>query len=202
MQKVITFLKTTFLGGALVVLPAWLAVLLFLKALVHLQVLVKPVSKHLPESIGHPLYVAIALMIALCFLVGVGIRTGIGRAAKKAVEDLVLEKVPGYTTLRSVAEQIGDLQKDHGFKPALVEIEDALAPGFIVEKHESGKCTVFIPSAPTPMAGNIYIIDSARVHPVDVPVTTMFKCISKWGTGAGDLLAALPPQTAATPPGA
>jgi len=39
------------------------------------------------------------------------------------------------------------------------------------------------------MAGNIYIIDSARVHPVDVPVTTMFKCMTKWGTGSGELLA-------------
>ena len=53
--------------------------------------------------------------------------------------------MPGYTTLRSMAEQMGDLQENHGFKPALVEIEDALAPGFIVEDHAGGKCTVFIP---------------------------------------------------------
>ena len=109
--------------------------------------------------------------------------------------------MPGYTTLRSMAEQMGDLQENHGFKPALVEIEDALAPGFIVEDHTGGKCTVFIPSAPTPMAGNIYLIDSARVYPVDVPVTTMFKCISKWGTGAGDLLAALPSEPPTRKPG-
>ena len=117
----------------------------------------------------------------------------VGRQLKEAVENTVLEKVPGYTTLRSVAEQIGDLEENHGFKPALIEVEDAFAPGFIVEEHDGGKCTVFIPSSPTPMAGNIYIIDKARVHPVDVPATTIFKCITKWGTGAGDLLAALPP---------
>ena len=111
------------------------------------------------------------------------------------------QKVPGYTTLRSMAEQMGDLQENHGFKPALVEIEDALAPGFIVEDHAGGKCTVFIPSAPTPMAGNIYLIDSARVYPVDVPMTTMFKCISKWGTGAGDLLVALPSEPPTRKPG-
>jgi uncharacterized membrane protein len=201
MQRIIAFLKNTFLGGALVVLPAWLAVLLFLKALVQLQVLVKPVSKHLPESIGHPLYVAIGLILALCFFVGVVVRTTIGRQTKKAVEHAVLEKVPGYTALRSVAEQMGDLQENHGFKPALIEIEDALAPGFIVENHAGGKCTVFLPSAPTPMAGNIYLIDGARVHPVDVPVTTMFKCISKWGTGADDLLAALPTEPSTRRPG-
>jgi len=47
---------------------------------------------------------------------------------------------------------------------------------------------VFVPSAPTPMAGSIYIIDGARVHPIDVPFATAFQCIAKWGTGAGKLL--------------
>jgi hypothetical protein len=50
----------------------------------------------------------------------------------------------------------------------------------------------FLKSVPTPMAGSIFIMPSARVHPIDVPVTTMMKCISKWGTGSGELLAALP----------
>jgi hypothetical protein len=31
-----------------------------------------------------------------------------------------------------------------------------------------------------------------RVHPIDVPVTTMMKCISKWGAGSGKLLAGHP----------
>lgn len=191
MEKIINFLKTTFGNGALVVLPAWLAVLLFLKALAHLQVLVKPVSKHLPESVGHPLFVAIGLMLASWFLVGVAVRTSAGQKAKKAVEKNVLEKVPGYTMLRNVAEQIGDMEENHGFKPALIEIEDALAPGFIVEELVDKRCTVFLPSAPTPAAGTIFIIDAAPVHPVDVPVTKMFKCIAKWGTGAGELLPAM-----------
>src|SRR5437899_3871937 len=191
MQKIFTFLKTTFLGGALVVLPAWLAALLLLKALAQMQGVVKPVSKHLPESVGHPFFVAIGLMLALCFIVGALMRTTVGRQVEKAIENSVLEKVPGYTTLRSVAEQMGDLEEEHGFKPALIEIEEALAPGFIVEEHDDGKCTVFIPSSPTPMAGTIYIIDRARVHPVNVPVTKMFKCISKWGAGGSELLAAM-----------
>ncbi len=198
MQKLIAFLKASFLGGALVVLPAWLAVLLVVKALVHLEIIVKPVSKSLPAGIGHPLIIAILLMIAVCLFVGALLHTAIGRRAKEAVENNVLEKVPGYTTLRGLAEQIGDLEENHGFKPALIEVEDALAPGFIVEEHDDAKkCTVFIPSSPTPMAGTIYIIDRARVHPLDVPVTTVFKCITKWGTGAGELLAAMPRKTPA-----
>jgi hypothetical protein len=42
------------LGGVIVVFAAWLAVLLVLKAVAHLEIFVKPISKHLPQAIGHP----------------------------------------------------------------------------------------------------------------------------------------------------
>ena len=67
MKQLLTFLKTTLLGGVIFVLPPWLAVLLLVaKALTKLQVLVKPVSTHLPESIGHPRLLAVILLLALC----------------------------------------------------------------------------------------------------------------------------------------
>ena len=40
------------------------------------------------------------------------------------------------------------------------------------------------------MTGAIYIIARSRVHPLDVPVTAVMKCISKWGAGSDKLLAA------------
>jgi uncharacterized membrane protein len=71
-----------------------------------------------------------------------------------------------------------------------VEIEEALVPGFIVEQHSGNRCTVFIPSVPTPMAGAVYIIDNNRVHPLDLPAISVMQCISKWGGGSDKLLAA------------
>jgi len=190
-KRLLEFLKTTVLGGALVVLPAWLTVLLLLKAVMQLQVFVKPVSAALPQGVGHPRVLAVLTLFAVCFAVGALVRTAIGRGVARTVERTVLERLPGYTTLRNVAEQLGDMENARGFQPALVEIEDALAPAFIVETHADGRCTVFLPSAPTPAAGTILVIDGARVHPVDVPLTTAFKCITKWGTGAGELLTAM-----------
>jgi|GEM_PF-6191435 len=37
----------------------------------------------------------------------------------------------------------------------------------------------------------ILIMPSDRVHPIDVPVATMMKCISKWGEGTSELLASM-----------
>ena len=58
------------------------------------------------------------------------------------------------------------------FQPALIEIEDALVPGFFVEQHTNDRCTVFVPSVSTPMAGAIYIIATSpsRVHRLNLPV--------------------------------
>jgi len=191
MKRLVDFLKTTLLGGALVVLPAYLTVLLLLKALIQMQGLVTPVGALLPQGLGHPRVIAVLTLLIICFTVGAFVRTAVGRQLGRVVERSVLERLPGYTTLRSVAEQIGDMENARGFKPALVEIEDALAPAFIVEEHADGRFTVFLPSAPTPAAGTILIIDGARVHPVDVPLPTAFKVVTKWGTGAGQLLAAM-----------
>jgi uncharacterized membrane protein len=196
MQKILSFIKTTLLGGLLVVLPTWLTVLLLVKVLMKLEVFVKPVSSHLPQQAAHPQIIAILLFLALCFAVGAILRTAIGQQIELALEDKVLSHLPGYRTLRSVAQQMGDLEEDCGFKPALIEVEEALAPGFVVEEHADGRLTVFVPSVPTPAAGTLYIIDAARVHPVHVSVAKMFKCIAQWGTGSSDLLAAM--QTAKT----
>lgn len=191
MWRVIGYLKSALIGGALVVLPAWLAVLLFIKALVHLEVLVKPVSAGLPESVRYPMVIGSLLIVLVCLLVGVVISTAIGRQVRRGFERIVLERLPGYSTLRSVAEQLGQIENSRGFQPALVEIEDALAPCFIVEEHADGRRTVFVPSSPTPAAGTIYIIAGSRVHPLDIPVTKALKCITKWGAGSGELLAAM-----------
>jgi uncharacterized membrane protein len=190
MKRALAFLKATLLGGVIVVLPAWLAVLLVLKVLAHLEVFVKPVSSHLLHSIAHPRVIAILVLVGLCFLVGAAIQTGIGQKAERAAERAVLEKIPGYTTLRSLASRLSDHAETASFQPALVEMEEALVPAFIVEQHSGNRCTVFIPSVPTPMAGAVYIIDNSRVHPLDLPAVSVMQCISKWGGGSDKLVAA------------
>lgn len=87
-------------------------------------------------------------------------------------------------------------------EPCLAEIEEALVPAFIVETLENGQYTVFVPSAPTPMAGSIYILPAERVHPVDIPFTKAIGVISKWGDGAGEFLRAKQKQAGASRPAA
>jgi uncharacterized membrane protein len=187
-------IKSVFLTGLLIVFPAWLATLLFLKVLLHLRGLVKPITAAMPDGVNHPMPWSILAFVLTCFLIGLLFHTAVGKVAGRAIEDAVLRRIPGYSSLRNIANQVADFESEEGFKPALIEIEDGcLTPAFLIDTHEGGLATVFVPSVPTPMAGSILIMPSGRVHPVDIPVPTMMKCISKWGAGSDRILAAMSP---------
>ena len=175
--------KTTLVGGLLVVLPIYLSILLLAKTLSGVLALMSPVTAAIPAAAQFRQVIAMLIVLAVCLVV----RTGPGRWAKIALERSVLERIPGYTLVRGLAERLGGDDRGGTFQPALVELEDALAPAFIIEELNDGRYTVLIPSVPTPASGSLFILPRARVHPIDVPFTQAVKVISKWGTGAGEL---------------
>jgi uncharacterized membrane protein len=191
------FTRTTLIGGLLVILPVYVAVLLLAKTVQGLLGLLRPVAEQVPASVEFRQIVAILLLVCVCFLVGLIVRTGPGLRAKNACERALLEKLPGYTFLRGLAKRLAGTGEEQTLQPALVEIEDALVPALIVEELEDGSYTVLVPSAPTPMAGSVYILPRDRVHPVDIPFTKAIGVFSKWGTGAGEFVRAMRDQAVA-----
>ena len=191
MKTLAEFTKTTLIGGLLIILPIYIAVLLLAKAAKALLGLLAPVTSQIPAGMEFREIVAILLLVAVCFVVGLIVRTGPGLRAKNAFEQAVLEKLPGYSFVRGFAKRLTGRSEEQTLQPALVEIEDALVPALIVEALEDGSYTVLVPSAPTPMAGSIYILPRERVHPVDIPLTKAIGVFSKWGTGAGEFVQAM-----------
>ena len=177
--------KTTLIGGLLVVLPIYLTILLLAKMLAGVLELLAPVTAVIPAGARFQQLAAILIVLAVCLVVGLLVRTRFGLRVKNAFERSVLEKIPGYTMVRGLAQRISGDESEGAFRPALVELEDALSPAFIIEELEDGRYTVLVPSVPTPAAGALFILPRERVHPVDVPFTQAVKVITKWGVGAG-----------------
>ena len=177
--------KTTLIGGLLVVLPIYLSVLLLAKTLAGIFALLSPVTATIPAGTQFRQVFAILIVLAVCLVAGIAVRTAAGRRAKNMLERSVFSKIPGYSLVRGLAVRVSGEEGEGAFQPALVEIEDALSPAFIIEKLEDGRYTVLVPSVPTPAAGALYILPADRVHPLDVSFTQMVKVISKWGAGAG-----------------
>jgi uncharacterized membrane protein len=190
MNRISEFVKTTMLGGLLVILPLALIVILLLRAIAMVRKALEPIVSIFPEPVIFPELTALFIVVAACFLTGLIFRTRIGEGIYQVSERLLVH-IPGYTLLRSLSQQITGEGEGVTFTAALVEIEEALVPAFLVEEHEDGSFTVFVPVSPTPTVGALYILPRARVHPVNVPFAKVVKCLSEWGVGSGELLQAM-----------
>jgi uncharacterized membrane protein len=186
------FVKNTLVGGLLIVVPLYLAVLLLLKAMQSVMGLVRPFAQLLPAWLPADNILSLLLVLSLCFLIGLAVRAPIGRALRERLEQSLFERIPGYALFRSLTQRLAGESREHVWQPALAEIEDALVPAFIIEELEDGRFTVFVPSIPTPLAGAVYVLSRDRVHPLDVPFTQAIQTVSRWGSGAKELVAAMP----------
>lgn len=196
MKQVGRFVVGSFIAGLLVVVPVYLAILLLLKAMNSVIGLVRPIASLLPEWFPAEKILSLVLVVILCFLIGMAIRTRIGRANLERAERSLFQRLPGYALIRSLTQQLAGNTAERAWKPALVEIEDALVPAFVIEEFEDGRYTVFVPSVPTPFAGAVYILPSHRVHVVDVPLTQAVKSVTRWGSGSKELVAAMAAEPA------
>ena len=185
------FVISTVVGGLFVVVPVYLAIVLLLKGMQSVGNLVKPLAALLPDWLPAEGLFSLILLLALCFLVGIAVRTRTGRAVRERMEVMFFERLPGYGLLRSLTQRLAGNSDEEAWRPALVELEDALVPAFIIEELADGRFTIFVPSVPTPLAGAVYILAPERVHILDVPFTQAIQSISRWGSGSKDLVAAM-----------
>jgi uncharacterized membrane protein len=190
MKKSLLFTAKAILSGFLVVIPIYLAALLLLKGMKTVGTLMRPFASLLPDWLPADQVLSLLLVLFICFLIGVAIRTAAGRSVRERIEKSFFERIPGYALFRSLTQQMAADSREKVWKPALAEIEDALVPAFIIEESKDAY-TVFVPSVPTPLAGAVYILDRKRVHPLDVPFTQALQVVSRWGSGAEGLRLAM-----------
>ena len=185
------FIVNSLVGGLLVVVPIYLAVLLLLKGMQAVAALVRPLAMLLPEWLPGEKILSLLLVLFACFLIGVAVRTPTGRAIRERIEKSLFDRLPGYALLRSLTQRLAGESQESAWQPALAEIEDALVPAFIIEELDDGRLTVFVPSVPTPLAGAVYILNPERVHRLNVPFTQAVQTVSKWGSGSRELVASI-----------
>src|SRR5262249_45499534 len=198
MKQVFEFVVKSFVAGVLFVVPIYLAVLLLLKAMSSVKDLARPFATLLPAWLPAERLLSLALVLFVCFLIGVAIRTPAGHAVGERIERSLFERLPGYALIRSLTQRVAGKDDEKVWKPALAEIEEALVPAFIIEELADGRFTVFVPSVPTPLAGAGYGLSRERVHPLGIPFTQAVKTVSRWGSGAKELVAAMKPEPTQT----
>ena len=193
MKALLNFAKTTIIGGFFIVLPA--AILLFVigKGVAVLVAAVAPIVEDMTireiGGIGVATLLSILLLLALCFVTGLLVRTRLGRLAGGWVEGKIFQRIPGYGMIRSLTQRFTGV-KGTEFSPALVDLygTDTRSPAFIVEEHEDGGYTIFMPLAPTPTIGQVHFVPRERVRKVEAPFGDVVNTFVHWGVGSEKLL--------------
>jgi uncharacterized membrane protein len=197
MKWFLQFSTKALVSGFLVAVPVYLAILLLLKAMKSLAGLVRPLTILYPPGLtseAAQAVLAFLIVLSICYALGVALFTKPGQAAGEWIQKTILVKIPGYTIVRSLTQQLAGQGRENVWRPALAEIEDGLVPAFIIEEIRDGRYTVFVPSVPSPLMGSVYILRRERVHPVNASFTQTFQVLSRWGSGAQNLVATMEPE--------
>lgn len=193
MSRFRAFVKTTLVGGVAVLLPVALFAIVYVWVFRFLTRLIEPLSDRFlsftPRTERIVADIAVILfLIGLCFLVGLLVRTRIGDFVLGLLDQRFLRRFPGYTLIKETSEQFfgGGGKKIAFRKVALVQPfgNETMMTGFITEEHPDGRYSVYVPAAPSPVAGNVYHLPERFVHPIDVPVERAMRVILGCGAGA------------------
>ena len=188
------FIKTTLLGGVVVLVPILLFYLLFSEMLEVLVALATPVVDVLPGKLGdkidEPLSVAIFVLLIGSFLAGLALRSITLKTFGAWVENSALNKLPMYKAVKRLSHGLLGAKSDDVFTCGLIE----LSPGirelvYIVEDPGNGYVTIMVPLAPTGFNGPLKIIESDKVLRIDASVGEASVPVSEWGIGLQQLAA-------------
>ncbi len=199
MEKLNNFLKTSLLGGVVVILPV--AILASVSAWVFQLIsgFIAPLTRLLIKDSQLNVFAAdvvvIVLIVAACFSVGVLVRTRLGGFLYRQLETRILKLAPGYSMIKQTVMQLFGNRKDSPFSSVAVARifgNETRVTAFITDTHTDGSYTLFVPTGPNPTSGLIYHVEGKYVQPVDVSVQDAMRSIISCGAGSAKLLKDVP----------
>lgn len=189
MRQTFSFLKTTLIGGLVVVLPVWLVGFVLIRGLGQIKSAIEPLTNHVTHAFAPPIAIAALVLLFSCFVIGLLIQTASGGRLVGAVERQLAERLPGYGLFRGLTLGAMGGGAGHAVIPALVGSHDNLAFGIIIERS-NGFSTIFIPSAPSATSGSVHIMLDSNVRPLEIPLRKVLSSMSHYGEGAISLAGA------------
>jgi uncharacterized membrane protein len=192
MKRLIEFIKTTAIGGLIVIVPITFLILVFTQVLNIVAGLTNTIAGFLPfdppVNAAAILAVAIFGVVLICFLTGLILQTGPGNALRNWLSRNIAERLPMYGMLRNLTQRFVGME---GTQFALAEINlygsEARLLGFIVETLPDDRYAVFVPQAPIATIGHIYVLPKSNVHQLNASMADAVNAITQWGVGTDKL---------------
>ena len=188
MNKKLSMLKTNIIYGVLVIVPLAVIFLFLSKIVEILEAVAKPLGLESYFSAGLAVIIGLLLLLIVCFVIGVLVRTAIGTWSFERFENKVLKQIPGYQIISQALK--GFAAEETAYPKALVHLlgSEAAVLGFVMEEKDNGSMTVFVPSSPAITVGSVYIVDRSRVTILEASTMELADCLSQWGIGSRKIL--------------
>ena len=191
MKKLIGFVKTTAIGGLLVIVPVAIIVFVFGRLFAGLLIATREGLDALGISIDQAVVLtalAVGILIGFCFLTGLLVQTRLGGAVSAWVRRNIGNRIPMFNAISNLTRRFMGTEGTT-FAPVEVDLygTDARALGFLIESLPDGRCAVYLPSSPVATIGHIHLVDASSVHVLDASMADTLTVISQWGVDANDL---------------
>ena len=194
MKRLLSFIKTSLLGGVAVLLPILLTYYL-LQWVFQVGInMIHPLTRILIERVSMPRRLAdalaIALIVGICFATGLLIKTRFGGFLFSRLEKYILKVAPGYSLFKETLKQFLG-QKKRPFSAVVlgrVFGGRTMMTGFITDEQPGGRVTVFFPSALNPTTGLLCHLEERDVIRLDVSFEEAMRTIISCGSGSAQLL--------------
>ncbi len=194
MKPIAQFVGTTILGGIVFLTPLVVIGAVVSKAFDFGRSSLQPLAALLPDRLASaPTLSATLAVVALglvCFLAGVAARTPSAKRLVGRLEDSVLSVVPGYQYFKQAETSLLGVGETADNPPVLAEFGGSWRIGVQTDETESGLLAVFVPNAPNPMSGAVFLLPSDKVRRLDAPLATAIGCLRRCGSGVGGLVGA------------
>lgn len=198
MERFKKFTVTTLIGGFVVLLPLAIFVML-LKLIINLVAgLLAPLSNLIKNELDLQVpdflvsFLAFIIVIFLCFIIGLFIRTRFGKDSFIYFERTYLFKLPLYGTIKETVQQFTGTKKMPFSDIVLVDVfgNGTRMTGFVTDEHASGNLTVFVPTGPNPTNGFIFHVTKDQVTRVDegVKIDDAMRTIIGVGVGSSGIV--------------
>ncbi len=191
MKAIIRFIKDTLVGGILLMVPLVFFLVVAKKALSLLGKMLQPVAHNMEGreigGVALELLVTIFLLLLLCFLAGLFMKTATARRLKQFLENNVLIYVPGYSFVQALSADKLDGSNTANWRPAVFEADDNLSICFITDETPT-HYSLFVPGAPTPSSGSVVVRRREEVRELDISFSDVTMIMKQFGKGAAAVI--------------
>lgn len=192
MKKILSFIKTTVIGGLFFVIPIVLIIYVLEKVIEIFRKLVAPIADNINVTIigGHSLsrVIAFVILLLVCLIAGLLAKTKIVDQFKNWIEDNILSMIPGYSLIKGMSETAAGLESKDLKEVVLIDIEEVWQIGFLIERMDDDLNAVFIPGAPNPMSGDVVFVKWDRLKIINISGFSAMKLSKKLGIDSKAIL--------------